>query len=205
MSLARTAQIDSPTKQRLLDAAEGLMLSKGFAATTVDEICEAAKVTKGSFFHYFESKDQLGKQVLERFCTSGQKRHAAFCGSETDPLKRVYHYIDTAIKMAKDPAMSQGCLLGLFAQELCDTNPEIRAACKEGFDDWARGFGQEVAKAKARYAPQASFSPQGLAEYFIAVMEGSMILGKTRQDMSIVAKNLSHVKAYIKSLFEGTA
>ena len=47
----RTAQAQSPTKEKLLDAAQQLMLSKGFPATTVEEICEAAGFTKGSFFH----------------------------------------------------------------------------------------------------------------------------------------------------------
>ncbi len=198
----RTAREPSPAKEKLLDAAQELMLAKGFAATTLDDICEAAELTKGSLFHYFESKDQLGREVLERFCASGQKMHQAFCGSETDPLKRVYHYIDNTIKMSKDPAMSKGCLLGLFSQELCETNPQIRTACKKGFDDWAKSFGKEVAKAKAAYAPHASFKPQELAEHLMAVVEGSMILSKARRDMSIVGQNLAHFKAYLKSLFE---
>ena len=63
----RTAQTHSPTKEKLLEAAQQLMLAKGFPATTVDEICEAAGFTKGSFFHYFESKEHLGKEVLDRF------------------------------------------------------------------------------------------------------------------------------------------
>lgn len=178
------------------------MLAKGFAATTVDEICAAAEVTKGSFFHYFESKDQLGRQVLERFCASAQEMRRACCTSDTDPLKRVYAYIDKMIKMSKDPAMSKGCLLGLFSQELCDTNPQIRAACKKGFDDWAKTFGEEVAKAKAAHAPRASFDPQELAEHLIAVIEGSLIMGKARGNMSIVAQNLAHVRVYVKSLFK---
>jgi len=200
----RTAEAPPPTKERLLDAAERLMLAKGYAATTVEAICEAAKLTKGSFFHYFDSKDQLGRELLERYCASGQKIHQAFCGRETDPLKRVYNYIDNAVKMSKEPAMRDGCLLGLFSQELCDTNPQIRTACKKGFDEWAKSFGQEVAKAKAAYAPHAPFDPQALAEHLIAVIEGSMIMGKARRDMSIVGQNLAHFKAYVKSLFESS-
>jgi TetR/AcrR family transcriptional repressor of nem operon len=199
--MVKTALLDSPTKEKLLEVAQELMLAKGFTATTIDEICEAAEVTKGCFFHHFESKDQLGKEVLERFCASGQKMHEAFCGNETDPLKRVYRYIDSAIRMAGDPTMSKGCLLGLFAQELSDTNPQIRQACQCAFDDWAKGFGKELARAKARYAPQAAFQPRELAEHLIAVMEGSMILGKAKHDMSVVAQSLRHLKAYVKSLF----
>src|SRR5689334_24216214 len=67
VKIMRTAQTYTPTKEKLLDAAQQLMLSKGFPATTVDEICDTAGFTKGSFFHYFESKEQLGKEVLNRF------------------------------------------------------------------------------------------------------------------------------------------
>jgi TetR/AcrR family transcriptional repressor of nem operon len=199
--MAKAALSDSPTKERLLDAAQGLMLAKGFTATTIDEVCEAAGVTKGGFFHYFESKDQLSNELLERFCASGRRTQEAFCGDETDPLKRVYRYIDGAIQMASDPAMSKGCLLGLFAQELSDTNPRIRRACTCAFDDWAKGFGKELARAKTKYAPRAAFEPRELAEHLIAVMEGSMVLGKAKQDMSIVARHLRHFKSYVRSLF----
>lgn len=188
-------------KARLLDAAERLMLAKGFAATTLDEICEAAKLTKGSFFHYFKSKDQLGRELLERFCASGQRMHEACCGSDPDPLVRIYTYLDNMIAMSQDPARHQGCLLGLFAQELCDTHPTIQAACEKGFRDWMKTLGEELAKAKARHAPRAAADPKELAEHIIAVTEGAMILGKAKGDRRVVARSLRHVKAYLRSLF----
>ncbi|MGH2670894.1 MAG: TetR/AcrR family transcriptional regulator, partial [bacterium] len=80
----RTTPATPPSKARLLDAAERLMLAKGFEATTVDEICGAAKLTKGGFFHYFHSKEDLGRQLLERFCASGSRMHEGFCGAERD-------------------------------------------------------------------------------------------------------------------------
>lgn len=202
--MARTAQADSPTKRKLMDAAQNLMLEKGFAATTLDEICGKAEVTKGSFFHYFDSKDDLGRQILERFCASGHALHGQLCAGQADPLKRVYGYIDGLITLSQDPVMGKGCLLGLFSQELCDTNPEIRKACCKGFDAWASQFGQEVAKAKAKYAPKAIFNPKDLAEHLIAVLEGSLIMGKARNDMRVVAQNLRHFKAYVRSLFRSS-
>ena len=196
----KTAEETPATKARLLDAAERLMLAKGFAATTVDEICGAAKLTKGSFFHYFESKDRLGKELLQRFCAHGEQLHRGFCGEERDPLRRVYRYIDSAARFLQDPS-TRGCLLGSFAQELCDTNSQIRKVCAEGFAAWAKQFGGEVARAKAQYAPKAPFDPIELAHHFIAVVEGSLILGKAAKDMRIGAANLRHFKAYLKTLF----
>ena len=197
----KATQDASPTKAKLLDAAQHLMLGKGFTATTVDEICEAAGLTKGSFFHYFESKDELGNVLLERFCRDAEQLHEAMLGDDRDPLKRVYHYLDEAAAHAQRPEGRKGCLLGTFAQELCEASPTIRNVCAQGFATWAKRFGEELARAKALYAPKASFDPRGLAEHLIAIMEGSLILSKARKNPSIMVENLGHFKRYLKSLF----
>ena len=198
----RTAQTDSPTKEKLLDAAERIMLSKGYAATTIDDICASAGLTKGSFFHYFESKEALGKAVLERYCLSRlRKTQEAGFHKKSDPLQRVMGYIDFAIDASQDPA-HKGCLLGNFAQELSETHPEIRAICKERFGTWAEGFKKDLNEAKRRRVPKASFDAESLGEYFIAVLEGSLILAKVQRRSGVVEKNLLHFKEYLKSLFE---
>ena len=199
--MTRTAREHSPAKARLLDAAQALMLSKGFAATSVEEVCRRAKLTKGCFVHYFASKDALGKALLERFCASGATLHGSLCGQERDPLKRVLGYIEGLIRLSQDPVMGKGCLLGTFAQELCDDYPEIRKVCASGFDEWAEQFGSELARAKARYAPRASFRPNEVAEHLIAVMEGALILAKTKRDPKVVTRHLRHFRAYVEALF----
>jgi len=202
----RTALAFSPTKQRLLAAAQKLMLGKGYPSTTLDEICVAAGVTKGSFFHYFASKEDLGKAVLEHFVTGlFQHMQAAAFTKKRDPLERVYGYVDFVIKMAKDPSVTQGCLLGSFAQDLSDTHPAIRAQCKGYFDQWAKALKRDLDAAKAKLAPQAKFNTQDLAEHFIAVVEGALILVKARQDGKILATQLRHFKRYLQALFAGKA
>lgn len=198
--MPRRALAASPTKDRLLDAAERLMLAKGFAATTVEAVCDAAKVTKGSCFHYFESKAQLGTELLERFCASGEKRHRHLFGAEPDPRKRINAYLEGMIRLVQDPIMRRGCLLGTFAQELCDTHPKMRAACARGFEGWVGRLSDELARAKTRYASRASFDPQELAEHIIAVVEGALILGKARGDRRVAAQSLRHLQAYVGML-----
>lgn len=63
----RIARANPETRERLYESAQRLMIEKGYPATSIDEICTAAGVTKGSFFHYFGSKDQLGRELLERY------------------------------------------------------------------------------------------------------------------------------------------
>jgi len=201
----RKAQVNPKAREKLLEAAQHLMLTQGFAATTIDEICVAVRLTKGSFFHYFKSKDHLGELLLERFCCSSMQKMQE-CGCHTnnkqDPLERVYNYIDFMIKSSKDVSRGKGCLIGTFAQELSDTYPKIRSMCADGFDEWTKIFEHDLKEAKAKYAPRASFDVKSLAQHFIAIAEGSQILAKAKQDKKIIEKNMVHFKEYLKSLFK---
>src|SRR5437868_2882976 len=121
------------TKRKLLDAAMQLMLRQGFTATTVDQICDEADLTKGSFFHYFESKEEIGEAVLDHFCAAqGQAFGAAPFHALTDPLDRFHGLIDffTGMLRQKKP---QSCLIGNMTQELAATHPKIRAKCQAKF------------------------------------------------------------------------
>jgi len=197
----RTRQENPATREKLLETAQHLMLAKGYTATSVEEICESANLTKGSFFHYFASKEDLGKAVLDRYIdTMFQAVQNAPFSKKRDPLQRLYGYIDFMIQVAKDPARRSGCLLGNFAQVLTDTHPEIRAQCAAHFSLWAEKLKQELDAAKAVYKVKG-LDTGSLADHFIALFEGSLMLAKTRQDLNVIANNLFHFKIYLKSIF----
>lgn len=199
----RTALAHSPAKEKLLDAAQRLMLAKGFPATTVDEICAVAKLTKGSFFHYFESKEDLGKAALDRFYTrSSQAIGNAPFRKKSDPLERVYGYVDFIVQMSRHPRAPDACMIGNFTLELSDTHPGFRSLCAHYFGRWADMFKEDLDKAKRKYSPKASFDTRSLAEHCIAIIEGSLILGKAKQDKRALEENLRHFKRYLKSLFK---
>ncbi|MBI3291974.1 MAG: TetR/AcrR family transcriptional regulator [Elusimicrobia bacterium] len=204
--MVRATPTHSPAKARLLDAAERLMLAKGFEATSVEEICKKASLTKGSFFHYFETKEELGKAVLEHFCEAKMREfQASPFLKKTDPLERVYGQIDFAIAMSKkkkdDPIARNSCLVGTFTQELSTTHPEIRSLCAQKFAQWTGGFKQQLDAAKAKYAPHVRLDTRSLAEHFLAVLEGSILLAKAKQNPSVIEQNLQHFKQYLRSLF----
>ena len=197
----RTARTDSPTKRKLLDAAQRLMRIQGYAATSVEEICEAAKLTKGSFFHYFESKEALGRELLQRFCASMETEAAQCRSMEPDPLKRVLAFVDGMIQAARAAGGGRACLLGTLAQELSDTHPGIRSVCAEGFARTAVLLERDLAAAKARYAPRSSVEPKSLAEHFTAVVQGSRLLARATRDPKVLERNLRHFRRYLESVF----
>jgi TetR/AcrR family transcriptional repressor of nem operon len=198
----RIAQTDSLTKQKLLDAAQQLMLAKGYTATSVDEICEAAGLTKGSFFHYFEGKEHLGRLVAQHFYASMQQlSQAAPFHRKKDPLDRVLGRIEFYIDLSRRPDAAKGCLLGTFVQELSDTHPTIRSVCACCFEDSAWSFKQDLDEAKAKYAPRARWNSQSLAEHLTAVLQGAIILAKAKQDPKVMGESLVHFREYVKCIF----
>lgn len=197
----KTTLKNSPTKERLLDAAKDLVLAKGFAGTTVDDICQAAKLTKGSFFHYFTSKDELGVDLLKRYCASSREAFlAGCCQGQEDPLKRVYGFLDFMIEMGKKNAR-KGCLLGHMSQELSDTHPDIRSICCKSFREMAEVLRRDLKEAKAKYAPRSAIDPQSLAEHFVVVLEGTMLVAKVMPKAAGKGNGLHHYKQYLKALF----
>ncbi len=179
------------------------MLAKGFVATTVDEICSAAGLTKGSFFHYFKTKEDLAKATLDRFFRAQLETvgRGAFRKSH-DPLTRLHGLIDSVIEFSKQPEGRKGCLLGTFAQEISDTHPGLRLQCAQRFSEWTEFLKTELDAAKAVHLPRARLDTRGVAEHFIAVLQGALILAKAKQDFTMVEKNLTHFKRYLSSVFE---
>jgi TetR/AcrR family transcriptional repressor of nem operon len=197
------AKPNPAVREALLDCAQQLMLARGYTATTVDQICEAVSVTKGTFFHYFKTKEELGKAALERFRQGGAKlyQQAPFL-KESDPLKRVFGFIDFTIELCQHPVRNS-CLVGMFSQELADSNPAMRALCGRAFEERVAGLKAMLDQARRKHAPRVHIDTQGLAEQFVATFEGALILAKARDNVAPVATSLRHYKRYLKALFTG--
>jgi TetR/AcrR family transcriptional regulator, transcriptional repressor for nem operon len=194
-------QAESSTRERLLDAAIGLSIEKGFADTTVAEVCERADLTKGAFFHYFNGKEAMGRAVLEQWIANGNATYSAGpFWKLADPLERLYGYVDFTAELTRTGPC--GCMVGIYSQELWQSQPELRADCEAAFTAWADGLAQLFEDAKVRHAPAASFDSRSLAYHFIAVFEGGLILARAHRRPEIVGEQLEHFKRYVQSLFE---
>ncbi|HEY7089812.1 MAG TPA: TetR/AcrR family transcriptional regulator, partial [Tepidisphaeraceae bacterium] len=172
-------------------------------ATSVDDICAAAKVTKGSFFHYYRSKDELAREAVTRFYESSRQAFAAApYRKEADPLRRVHGYLDFLAQLSRGPMAKGGCLIGTLAHELGDSNETMRQTCAECFADWAAALRADFAAAKAKYAPRARWSPHGLADHCIAVIEGGLILVRSSGDPAVLQESVAHLRRYVMMLFD---
>src|ERR1700744_2102244 len=118
------------TRTKLLDAARDVIRCQGYAATTVDDICAAAGVSKGSFFHHFASKDELGVAAIEAFSSmADQLFSSAPYNDHADPRDRILGYIDMRTAMITGDVVNFSCLMGTTVQEAYGTHPDLREAC----------------------------------------------------------------------------
>lgn len=171
-----------------------LMLAQGFEATSVDEIIADAGATKGSFFHFFKSKEDMGKAALERFvCRQAEMFQSAPFQKEKNPRVRVMGWIDAAIAAFQNPKMPKSCLLGNFSQELAPTHPDFQALCAQWFSRWAEGLARDLSAAGLSGAAR-------LADMFLSIIQGSLILVKAKKDVSIAVENMRHFRSYIEGL-----
>jgi TetR/AcrR family transcriptional repressor of nem operon len=188
-------------KTRLLNAALSLFRERGYADTTVDELCRAAGVTKGAFFHYFPSKEALALVAIQHWneLTGALFASAPYHAVE-DPCERLLAYLDFRAQLVRGQLSEFTCLLGTFAQETFVTHPALRAACGEGIQNHVRTLESTVEAAKARYAPDADWSAADLARHTQAVLQGGFVLAKAFNNPQIVLDEIAHLRRYVEHL-----
>jgi TetR/AcrR family transcriptional repressor of nem operon len=187
-------------KTKLLDAALSVIRTKGYTAATVDDICRAAGVSKGSFFHYFADKEALAIAAAEYFSNAAAGLFgAASYRKEADPRERVLQYVDLRAALLRGDFSEFTCLLGTMVGETYVTHPAIREACDRHIRLHVDDVAQDVGAAKQAYAPDAPWAAQSMALFAQAVIQGAFILAKAHGDAAVAADCLTHLHRYLET------
>jgi TetR/AcrR family transcriptional regulator, transcriptional repressor for nem operon len=194
------AQPHHESKARILDAALRVIRTKGYSATTIDDVCATAGLTKGSFFHHFKSKDELALAATAHFAAMADGLFAAApYRTLSDPRERVIGYVKFRKSILAGDLPEFTCLLGTLVQEAYETHPAIREACDKYISAHAALVEQDIAAAKRIYAPKAKWSPASLALFTQAALQGAFILAKAKHGPQIAAECIDHLQRYIET------
>jgi TetR/AcrR family transcriptional repressor of nem operon len=190
------------SKTRILDAAMHVIRAKGYTATTIDDVCAAAKLTKGSFFHHFKSKEELAIAAAAHFAAMADTLFAQAPFRELpDPLDRVLGYIDLRRAILQGDLANYTCLLGTMVQEAHGTHPEIRKACDRFISAHADEVTKDIAVAKKLYAPASTWTAESLGLFTQAVLQGAFVLAKAKNGPQVAVDCIDHLKRYVELLF----
>ncbi|MDQ2987287.1 MAG: TetR/AcrR family transcriptional regulator [Armatimonadota bacterium] len=189
-------------KGKLIEAAVRLVLKQGYSATTVDQICAEAGVTKGSFFHYFSSKDEICHAAMGVWSSYWRQILASAKFEELDdPLDRVYRLLDTMQAAYLNSPVGTGCMVGTVAQELSSPNEAFRKACKGHFDDWVEYAAKLLKDAKASHSPRIDFDSEEVAWWLQSFVQGTLLIARSKQEPEFIIANIKHCRAYVDYLF----
>ena len=170
----------SDARQRIVSTAARLFLERSYHAVGVDELCAAAGVRKGSFYHYFSSKSELAKAVID---LHAQAFVARLAGSPDDGPRQRLHAIPDAIGAIQTALASQfgravGCPFGNLAAELATTDEDVRAHLARRLGAMERELAGTCRQAAARGVLRAGIDPEHLAHALLAQYQGIILLAK---------------------------
>lgn len=186
----------------LIAAMRCLVLSKGFPATTVDEVCDRAGVTKGSFYHHFQSKEDLCVAALNAYHSDVV---AAFSGGGwagiEDPWLRLREFLRQCADVLTGPVMVDGCMLGTLSLDLAESSPAIRELLSGMFDELRDLAGGLITQAADHRGVE--IDADRLGDHFLALIEGSIILAKARDDQAVRRHSMELFSEHLALLFDG--
>jgi TetR/AcrR family transcriptional repressor of nem operon len=181
---------ETDTKSRILSAARELFHGRSYADVGIKEICDIAKVQKGSFYHFFGSKQDLAMAVIDDMADDWAHGFIAEAFDQNlPPMERLDYMIDAAYywqKAAKDlEGRMPGCLFGNLALEVSTRDEVIRARINAVFNNASSNFHQTLNEAieKGDIAPLDS---ELTAQAMLAYLEGIILLAKSRNDPDVV-------------------
>jgi TetR/AcrR family transcriptional regulator, transcriptional repressor for nem operon len=204
MSASRTKSVPKASaREKLIEAAIATVRYKGFSATSVDEICAFAGVTKGAFFHHFASKEALAVAAAGAWTDIAEQR--IFTAPDwvriTDPLDRLMGHIEFRLSMLDGPAEDFTCFVGTMVQEAYNSSDPIRAACDASITAYAKRLAEDIAPVIAQYGKNDGVTALSLAFHIQAVLQGAFILAKAQGSPEIARDSVAHLKRYVLMLF----
>ena len=201
------ARDGTATRNKILDTAEAMILDQGFSATSIDKLVAQAGVTKGSFFHHFDTKAALAHTLVERYARNDlgllAESRARAEQLSRDPLQRVLILVGLYKEMMEgliDPY--PGCLFASYLYEAGLFDDHTLAVIDNTFRQWRTTLGGMIEQAAEAYPPRIEVDCAHLADMFTVVIEGAFIMSKTLNEPQLVAHQLGLYRDFIELLFQ---
>jgi TetR/AcrR family transcriptional repressor of nem operon len=184
--------VASTTRELLLEVGLKQLRATGYTATGVKEVLDLAQVPKGSFYHYFASKEAFVSELFERYAKGEGERAERLLGDVSiPPLKRLRIYFEELISVYGHSNETAGCLIGAMSLEIADHIPKLQAQLQSMYAGWQSGIADVLRQAVKRGDLAKETKPDALAEFILNSYEGALVRMKAEQSNSPL-KNFLH-------------
>lgn len=181
---------ETDTRSRILATAREMFHGRSYADVGIQEICAGAKVQKGSFYHFFPSKQDLALAVIDDMAKDWAHGFVAEAFDQNlPPVERLDYMIDAAYYWQKAAADIEGrlpgCLFGNLALEMSTRDEVMRAKLNAVFDRARDKFRATLDEAVETGA-MVAMDTDATATAMLAFLEGIILLAKTRNDPEVI-------------------
>src|SRR6201994_1006737 len=157
----------STTRDRLIRAGVVMLTEKGYSATGIEEVLRSVDVPKGSFYHYFPSKEAFGAELIDSYASYfSRKLDSFFLNEQQPPLERLRGFTDDATSAMARFGYTRGCLVGNLGQEMGALPESYRQRLFAVFIDWQQRTARCLRGAQTTGAISSSHDCDWLAEFF---------------------------------------
>jgi len=196
------------TRKRLMDIAEDAIIHKGFAATSIEELVEAAGITKSGFFYHFRDKNDLVRQLVSRYVEEdngildGLTERARSLSD--DPLQSFLIFLRLFGEMMDDlPNVHPGCLVASVAYQERIYDKEVSRLTREAVLGWRSRFRAWLEEIAEAYPPRIEVDLEALADSFNVMADGAIVTSRAVGDKKVVGQQAKLLHDFVKLLFDG--
>ena len=180
------------TRERILEAGSRAIVAKSYNGCGLNEILGAAGVPKGSFYHYFKSKEGFGVAVIERSADEHAERMKGYFSDRSlSPMARIRSFYEMVRNYYADNGPTRECLIAKLALETAQLSEPMRAAIKCGFDHWSALHAKVIREAQAAGEIDTEASPEAMANILINAWEGATIRMQIDRDVTALDEFLA--------------
>jgi TetR/AcrR family transcriptional regulator, transcriptional repressor for nem operon len=194
------------TREKLMDSAEAAILSKGFGATSIEEIIAEAEITKSGFFYHFKDKNELARALLLRYLASEEQILDGLFGRarelHDDPLHAFLIGLKLFSEMMADlPSGHPGCLVATYCYNERLFDRDVREINRQAVLQWRQRFLQIFEEIVAIYPPREEVDMEDLADMVSNTVEGGIVMSKAVNDPKVLSRQILLFRSYVKLLF----
>jgi TetR/AcrR family transcriptional regulator, transcriptional repressor for nem operon len=196
----------SSTRDVIVATATRLIQVKGYKATSLDDVLRETGVGKGSFYHFFRSKEELGHAILDTIVQGFIARTVDPCFSEAavKPMTQIRCFLDRVVATQRAGNCVGGCLLGNLASELSDVHEGFRERLAEVFSAWRARLTRALEQAQQRGEAREECRPESVAHFLVASLEGAILMAKVTKDIRVMEQCVEELKRYL-AIYEAEA